>query len=402
MPSVTVTCPFCNATLAREQLAVTVPKVFCPRCGEMLPAHLVKDVVSTTSPVSTPAPPATSAGWSNRQIALGILGIMLVMAGVGLTMALLTVGWRRMHDYRTKRDTTVPPTMQAPGELAGLGFLPAESNVVAAVQVAELGKDPSAKNLLRVPRPTFLDLALGTVEKWTKLTVDDLDHIVLGTEIKDRLPQLTIVVQTRQAYDPATLAKALLPARPVEQRGKPLFRFSLQPGEGMLWCPQPRILVLLLRLDALKTADLDAIPLEARKGTEAPPRALHDLLGAQRINKQSLAWIAGKVDPDLVKELLAFIPVAAGEVQLLTKVQDFALSLFAQDGLVLVGHLRTGNEATTRQVQTYLEELKPAHVKMNVEAPPANVVDPAAQWVTVQVRGDPEGMRAFLGGKGKD
>src|SRR5207248_7655219 len=119
-----------------------------------------------------------------RKVAASVLGIMFFMAGVGLILALLTVHWRRQNDFRLKREPSTPPLVQAPGELAGLGFVPAECNVVAALQVAELLNDPVAKKLLASPRPALLDLVLGTVEKWTKLTAADLDHIVMGSEIK--------------------------------------------------------------------------------------------------------------------------------------------------------------------------------------------------------------------------
>ncbi len=226
---------------------------------------------------------------------------MLGMAAVGLVMALLTVEYRRKNDYRTKRAETPPPTVQAPGELAGLGFLPSAANIVAALQVAETFKDPEGEKLLVAPRPALFDLALGAIEKWGKLKAEDLDHIVLGTEIKAKLPQVTIVVTTRAPYDASALAKALLPAKPVMHRARPLYRFGLHPGEGMLWCPKPQTLVLLFRLDGLKTDGLESIPLDPRPGPEGPPQAVRGVL--ERLNKQSLAWVVGTIeDPDVLKE----------------------------------------------------------------------------------------------------
>src|ERR1700683_2384956 len=95
-----ISCPFCNATFPSEQLQPTGGKVLCPRCGDPLPAHLVKDV--STQPVAVAEPEPAPPGWSNRKLGLAILGVMLGMAAVGLVMALLTVEWRRKNDYRTK------------------------------------------------------------------------------------------------------------------------------------------------------------------------------------------------------------------------------------------------------------------------------------------------------------
>src|SRR5207237_6148071 len=118
----------------------TGSRIPCARCGEPLPAHLVQDC----SVAAAPPPPAAAAApsrWTNRTIGLSILGAMFFMAAVGLTLALVTTKWRRHNDYRTRRDTTAPVAVRAPVELKGLGFLPADANVVLCLQVAEMLAD---------------------------------------------------------------------------------------------------------------------------------------------------------------------------------------------------------------------------------------------------------------------
>jgi hypothetical protein len=392
-----ISCPYCNASVSTGDLHQAGTKVPCPRCGEPLPGHLVKDlaIVPTPEPVAM----ATSAGWTNRKIGLAIFGGMFLMAILGLTLALITVESRRQNDYRLRRGTTLLPSVNSPGDLGGLGFLPAEVNVVLAVRVAELFKDAAGTTLLQAPRPAILDILLGTIEKWTKLKSEDLDHIVVATEIKDKLPQLTVVVETRRAYDPAALAKALHPAVPILQRGRPLFRFGLQPGEGMLWCPEPRTLVLLFRLDGLKMDDLEAIPHSPRQGTEAPPKAIQDLLAPPaRVNKNSLIWVAGRLpEPSPVKELLTFANVSADYVQFLTNLRAFGVSLVSQEGLVLIGHFQTGAEKTTAAVRKQLEGLNFENLKSRV------VADPEARWITWQMGGPAQAFRDAVGhlGTGK-
>jgi hypothetical protein len=391
-----ISCPFCNANVPVDQLCQTGTKVLCPRCGEPLPPRLVEDL--PTRPASETALPLTST-WTNRKIGLAVLGAMLLMAVMGLVLALLTQESRRQNDYRLKRGATLSPAVAAPGELTGLGFLPPEVNVVAAVQIAELLKDQAGKRLLEAPRPAPLELLLSTVAKWTRLEAEDLEHVVLGTEIKAKLPQVTMIVQTRRPFDPARLAKSLYPALPTLQRGKPLYRLPLKAGEGILWCPEPRTLVFLFRLDALKVEDLNAIPFLPRTGTDAAPRAIQPILEAQRVSKQSLAWMAGRLDePDLVEELSAFAPLPAGAGQFLTGIRAFGLSLLSQEGLVLVGYFQTSDDKMTRVIQKQLEELKLKNLQsMKVEVPPPDVTDPAAQWLTLQIRGDAEALREALG-----
>lgn len=387
-------CPYCNAVLTPEQLRPTGAKLLCPRCGEQLPPHLVKLAPAIPSAAATSIPSALA--WTNRQIGLAILGVMAAMAVVGLTMALLTVESRRRNDVRGGFKEA-PSLLQDAGALTGLGFLPEETNVVAAIQVAELLKDPTGKTLLATPRPPLLDMALAPIAKWAKLKPEDVNHVVAGTELKDKFPQVTLVVETNAPYDAAALAKALLPATPTLQRNKPLFRFDLQPGQGMLWCPRPSTLVFLFRLNAFKPHDLDAIPITPRVGTQAPPPAIRDLLAKNRVNKQSLAWVAGNLaELDALKEIFA-VALSSEDVRLLTKLRGFGLSLYAQEGLVLDGNIRTADEPALRLVQKRLEAWKIPEVKsLKVEGPPPGTSIPAELWISLQMRGAAKAFRAVL------
>src|SRR5262245_15029286 len=128
-------CPYCNAEFDAAGARRLGGTAFCPRCGDPLPSHLVPEVPAPAQPAA--APPSSGTPWTNRKIALSIVIGMLLMASVGLVFALTTEGFRRHNDYRVKKEQPLPLTVQAPGELAGLGYLPADCNVVAAMQVAE-------------------------------------------------------------------------------------------------------------------------------------------------------------------------------------------------------------------------------------------------------------------------
>ncbi len=168
----------------------------------------------------------------------------------------------------------------------------------------------------------------------------------------------------------------------------------------MLWCPGPRTLVMLYRFDSLKIEDLEAIPWPARKDAEAAPPALRDLLSQQRINKQSLGWAAGQLErPALLNNLLPFAPGLAGKAQLLTNVRAFTLSLYSQEGMVLDGAFRTGDEKGTGLVRKQIEEMNPHTFKSYKVAVPPPGADAAAQWVTLQIRGEVQTFRELLGPK---
>jgi predicted Zn finger-like uncharacterized protein len=387
-----ISCPYCNSVLSHDDVRGADGKVRCPRCGEPLPVTLHEPRPSLT--FGTTTSPPEKASWSNRTIGFSVLGVMVLMAIGGLTLALLTVESRRKNDYRVTKSTHPPTAIQAPGEVAGLGFLPPEVNFVAAMQVAELLKDPEGKKLLEAPRPAAINVLLDAVQKWTRLRAEDLDQIAAGTEIKDKLPQLTVVVTTRNAYDPAALAKALQPSEPTEYRRKKLFRFAAQPGECMLWCPEPRTLVLLIRLDALKLTDLESIPLMPRKGASAVPAAIKEVM--ERISKQSLIWVAGDFrETDALRELLPLAPLPAELARFLMKLTAIGLSVSSQDGLVLVGDFRAGADVA-RVLEKELKGLRVPNMQWMVAAPPPELSGTTGQWTTLQLRATPQTFREAL------
>src|SRR5262249_54991934 len=149
----TLTCPYCNARQPPQAGLTAGQRVTCPRCGEAFkvtttPAFTPEAPASLPTPPAPSAPPAvrTKPVRANRLVAGVILGVMRVMAGTGLTYALLTVQQRREHDRALPRKSRRPwltdqPTagdVVASADLAGLGYLPPPTGVVAALQVEEL------------------------------------------------------------------------------------------------------------------------------------------------------------------------------------------------------------------------------------------------------------------------
>lgn len=397
-----LTCPYCNSALDQVQPSATPGRAACPRCGEPLPQNQAADaftaVPAMPSPLEPPRahvpfPPKPVA--ANRRTALCILGIMGFMAGLGLIYALATQSYRRQHD---PKKIEPPPLSSNPGELIGLGYLPADTNVVAALSVTAAVEDKEAGKMLQAPLPPLLHLGLERIEQWTGLKVQDLDQVVVGARLANELPQLTVVLITRKAYDLKAVEKALSPARPVLHRGKPRFQFSLKPaGEGLLWCPADKALVLILRADAVKTQDLDAIPLRPVAEAANLSADLRHLLD-KRLNQQSVLFAAGQLERlDLLQELWV---LAGGQRQGLapwTKVRSFTLGVTPVEGLTLEGRFFTGEPKATQAVKSALEKVAVEGARsQKVVAPPPEITDADAQWVLWQVRGDAAMVRRWL------
>ena len=385
MPS--VACPFCNAALDELPVPDEAVRTPCPRCGETLPLEIARQLAARTG-VGLPGPEETKPKRGRTLIA--ILALMVLMAVVGLSYALWTTSFRRANDFRTKRGTILKEEDRVPAQVLGVGFLPARCNVLAALNIAEMVRQPAARTLLDEP-PPFLDGLLGGLKRWTGLTAGDLDYIVLGAEIQGTLPQLLVLVQTRRPYLPGKLVRNLEPAQPTKHRGRLLVRFPLAPvGEGLLWCHSERIIALVLCLDAAKTDDLDALPPEPREGLAGFPAPLEAVI-RERLDKQSVLWLAGHLhQPGIVSDVLGLIGMKTKNLAPLLAADTFAVGVAAGEELTLTGHFHGTDAAAAKKLEVWLRAAAwEKATSYRVEGPPPGVSDDAAQWVTLQIRGAP-------------
>lgn len=392
MANPVATCPYCNSQLTELTAG---PRPLCPRCGEPLPGTGPSGASSASVPPSPGRGAVPSAtGHSNRAVAGIILAVMGAFFLVGLGYALWTQSFREKN--HPKFDGGALATSTKPFELPGLGYLPADTNLVAAVRPADLLDEGLGKRLLASPRPRFVELALSNVEKWTGTTAANIDHLVVGASIvrPDRIPSLTLVVQTRLPYHPATIAKAL-GSKAVTHQDRPLFRFSFDPaGQGALWCMNERVMVLVVRvIEAVKIEDLDTIPHKPYDGASGLPAPVREVIA--RMDKDSLAWVAGHVgDPAGVENILGLLQ--KGKVPFLAKAQSFGVWLVPEEKtLRLSGALRGRDEEARSEVAALLKGTMPG-VEMKMTEPTATT--PAAEqlWVQFQMRVPPQTVRELL------
>src|SRR5437867_59288 len=129
------TCPYCNSRVT--QAVVEAGRVRCPRCGEILPASVGQAAGLPDPPTGQPpATPFTATGRPNRAVAAWVLGVMGLMAGLGLVWALWTNSDRAKR--HPKRPEGVVVTTEPPAELPALGYMPRDVNLVAGVRPADL------------------------------------------------------------------------------------------------------------------------------------------------------------------------------------------------------------------------------------------------------------------------
>ena len=105
--------------------------MFCPRCGEMFSYRPAEEVINRAprfaEPVSNHHEPAGSSGpvFSNKTVAAAVLGVMAVMAVVGLLFALQTESVRRAHDVNIGKPqlVTVPVLVKIASNLWIIGLI---------------------------------------------------------------------------------------------------------------------------------------------------------------------------------------------------------------------------------------------------------------------------------------
>ena len=116
-----LSCPFCNASFEPPPEG----RVVCPRCGETVPVRGRES--APLLPTAAPEPPPKRP----------VLPVVLVLAVlVGLVAVYLA--WDRPGTDPAAQVPPPPPigTPVAPAQLRGLDYLPADANVVLAVQVS--------------------------------------------------------------------------------------------------------------------------------------------------------------------------------------------------------------------------------------------------------------------------
>jgi hypothetical protein len=117
----------------------------------------------------------------------------------------------------------------APAELAALGYLPDDTDMIVAVHVSEALDDPAGRDLLR-------SVGLGgkdapDMEKWTGLKLDDIDHLALGLKLDaDLLTRFVLVAQARRPIDQQRVRDVLKADAGKEEDGRRSYPFVMETG----------------------------------------------------------------------------------------------------------------------------------------------------------------------------
>ncbi|MCS7047262.1 MAG: hypothetical protein NZO58_12965, partial [Gemmataceae bacterium] len=361
-----------------------VERPACPRCGELLPAA-IRSLLPTAPPVeASPSPPPRAQLPGKRRTVAAILAVMACMAAISAVFIWFTTGFRRHNDFRTLKPRTVTPAAPV-GSASLVGYLPPRCNVLASVHVTELLRRPDSKSFLEQTRPLGLEWLLERLEQWTGLKLQEFEQIALGSEIIGRLPQLFVVLQTRRPFEAPHGFPAGKAGPSQLYRGRPLYRFGLQPiGEAILWRHSERLLVVVACFDAAKTNDLDGVPDRPHNGFDGLTHALRAAL-TQRLPAGCPLWIAGNFDN---AAWLRNLPLSRGwpGLELVAMTSTMVVALEPQETTTLVGHLRPADVKNVDRLVELLTKEPTRLPGLKVVGPPPDAKSDEA-WVTFQARG---------------
>lgn len=397
MNAETLTCPYCNAVLNSQDGWSPGQRIVCPRCGDAFP--LRSDFTFTDRKPSPPRTAATAitadapdAGlslpprWTNRQVAGVVLGVMLLMAGVGLAFMLVTQGQRRSYD--TNRPARRPGKQQgvpepenvaslpviasvAPDKLAALGYLPPGVNFLLAARVPELLAGPAGAEVLHAPiQLGESSFHLENLPKWLGFRLEEIDHIVFAARIDNSiLPPFYVVLRTSEPYVEEQLRQRLKGKRMASNSKKSLFAFRIPKPDVPLtaWCADTRTVVLALFAD-----QLEPLPPQPVQDLQQLPEELRTLLQHRR-EPAAPAWIAGHSarDWDKTSASLVLNRMKKEDVKRLATLRTFGLFIVpnmranspTENGnengaLVITGIFACKDESSARELGEHFRALR--------------------------------------------
>jgi hypothetical protein len=333
-----------------------------------------------------PLPSLTRPRPSNRTIRGIIVGIMGIMAILSLAYAWRTIGDRRSRDPRPRMLTTQARQVMPAIELAALGYLPPETGVVIAVDVTEAERSKVGKGLLSGLRLGNSPLNLNELDKWTGLSLSEIDHVVLGFKVDNRIPPpVVLVVQTRQPYDAAKVRETLKTTRSTQLGSKTVYFFTPAIAnklsfEAVLWSPSDRIVVV-----TISKGELERIPDRPAAGGNQLPEPLQGII-KERIGKAEI-WLAGHVEKWEALGLVLTLLLPKEDIETLTRLRTFGFWLKLDDRVRFDGAVHCVDAASAEALgEKWSRLLVPQGDSLPAELQP--VVREFADTYQREVKGD--------------
>jgi hypothetical protein len=279
---------------------------------------------------------------------------MVLMAAVSLIVGLRTVSSRRARD-------------QEP-----LGYLPADTNVVAAIHVSKILQETAGREFMTRFRVGPIDITPAAIVQRTGFQLEEIGDIVVGLRIDEGIPRVTVVIQTCQPFDEARVRRVANDQQPIERNQKRLYLVRLEKPAVpiVLWCAGPSTLVMGLTFD-----DLNAVPLTPQPGMDHLPKAFQTF-PTDDVTGHAHAWIIG--DSEGWNKTFAWRSIehwAGLKLDAWKDVQTLGLWLRFDQAVLLKAAFRCLGPASARPVEEQCRKLLGTSGSVEIEKD---------RWVTLQ------------------
>jgi len=281
----------------------------------------------------------------------GAVRLTIVLAG--LTAMVVTIGLLRVHirvssDPNAAEESFVQPIARSvrPAELSGLGYLPEDTNVIAAVNIGMLMETPEGREFLMGNRGQLWNWQ--RLQEWTGISLSEIDHVIVGLRVDNSLlPRLLVIIETNRAFEMARVKAAV--------------RAGKLPDPNACLFPSDHVLIL-----GLTRKDLERVSLKRSEGIHLPPSFQEAL--QQRIPRGAEVWAVGHADNWLQTPALAFfagLPKENREV--FQKIQTFAAGIRLEKAPTIDAAFQCADEPDAKALeqllrQQKLDELKDAKI----------------------------------------
>ena len=274
-----LTCPYCNTAFD----ASDVERSVCPRCGEAMPAKLLPPGSGPReSAGDRPAPVESKPAVRAVRI---FAALLLIVALVGLGFWYFGPNQKNVTEAT---NATVPPATRPPLALPGLRYLPADAQVVLALQPSPLLQ--YAERTGKTPEELLADWGLpaGVLNGLKKAGVplEGIDHFVLSAGFPDvGLPRLSIALALREPIRDESEFRRVLNVRQNADK----------PGRAKVELPGVPLPMEMHKVDdkiylfSSDGATLDGM-VKPKANSDFLPAGVRDSLGT--LDPASFAWVA--------------------------------------------------------------------------------------------------------------
>jgi hypothetical protein len=335
-------------------------------------------------------------GWNRRDRAAaatarrawGLVGLSVLVLVV-VELAIVVIHARTPRPAELEGPRPIPAV--APIELAALRYLPADTDFLLAVHVAELRDDSTGREVM--DHLGNDSVSTGSIETWSGLKLGDMDHAVLGLSLDENLlVNFTLVVRTRRPIDQDRVLKALKAQPQRELDGRPVHPFLMHTGvsffpdlQANAWFADASTLVIAKRFD---DGSRHVVPLTPPSEPDHLQPALRQLI-AGRMGLSTRAWTAGHLPAwDDLSPLVRLLLIKP-ENEPVKKVETFGVWMTTDaEGVEMRGAFDCADEDGAKALKEYLAPANRKGIKNWLLAPDTGPMEKAlADSMTIEQDG---------------